>query len=397
MLLAHDVCYRSCIALTQEQLGDRIGRARERVGVSQADLAARVDLTQSAISRIESGARGIDSLELAAIADALDVSVLDLLESEPVAQELRLAARLEETSEPAAVDRALNRVVDVVRLDRLLDELGEPERVRPSPPDLAAPRSGPAVRQGQRLAERVREQWSLGEDPLPSNLFSLIEDRSGLGVALEPLQERVAGLCAHVGDAAIALVDSSAIVGRQRFTAAHELCHFLLGDGDRVIVDERLSGRSRVEMRANAFAAYFLMPAKSVRRYLRERSVDEEVAVELQYTFGVSLDALLWHLVNLDLLSDYQREHIYALGPKALAFRYGYGSEWARLEHERNVRRPPRPLHQRALAAYAKGVIGIEPLADLVGRRDLDALRRDLEDQGVVHDDRWWEEAAPVS
>jgi hypothetical protein len=53
-------------------------------------------------------------------------------------------------------------------------------------------------------------------------------------------------------------------------------------------------------------------------------------------------------------------------------------------------------VHQRALAAYSKGLIGIEPLADLVGRRDVDALRRDLEDQGVVHDDRWWEETAPA-
>jgi Zn-dependent peptidase ImmA (M78 family)/DNA-binding XRE family transcriptional regulator len=369
--------------LTQEQLGARIGRARECAGLSQADLGARVELTQSAISRIESGERGVDSLELAAIADALDVSVLDLLESEPVAEELRVAARLDEAAEPATVDRAINRVLDVVRLERLLDELGEPERVSQPRTELEPPRTGPAL-------------WSLGDDPLPPNLFSLIEDRSGLGIALEPLQERIAGLCARVDDLAIALIDSSAIVGRQRFTVAHELCHLLVGDGEQVIVDERLTGQSLVEMRANSFAAHFLMPAKAVRRYLRQRDVDEEVAVELQYTFGVSLDALLWHLVNLDMISENRRQQIHSVGPKALAFRHGYGGEWNRLEHERNIRRPPRPVHQRALAAYTKGLIGVEPLADLVGSRDFDALRRDLEDQGVAHDDRWWEETAPA-
>jgi Zn-dependent peptidase ImmA (M78 family)/ribosome-binding protein aMBF1 (putative translation factor) len=384
------------MALTQEQLGVRIGRAREHAGLSQTELGARVELTQSAISRIESGERGVDSLELARIADALDVSVLDLLESEPVAEGLRVAARLDEATEPATVDRALNRVLDVVRLDRLLDELGEPERGQQERTELEPPRGGPAVQQGQRLAERVRKLWSLGDDPLPSNLFSLIEDQSGLGIALEPLQERIAGLCARVDDLAIALIDSSASFGRQRFTVAHELCHLLLGDGEQVLVDERLTGRSLVEMRANAFAAHFLMPAKAVRRYLRQREVDEEVAVELQYTFGVSLEALLWHLVNLDLISDYRRQQIHSVGPKALAFRFGYGSEWNRLEHERNIRRPPRPVHQRALAAYSKGLIGIEPLADLVGRRDVDALRRDLEDQGVGYDDRWWDETAPA-
>lgn len=384
------------MALTQEQLGTRIGRARERAGLSQAELGTRVELTQSAISRIESAERGVDSLELSAIADALDVSVLELLESEPVAEELRVAARLDEATEPATVDRALNRVLDVVRLERLLDELGEPERVSQPRTELESPRGGAAIQQGQRFAERVRKLWSLGDDPLGPNLFSLIEDRSGLGIALEPLQERIAGLCARIDDLGIALIDSSAIVGRQRFTVAHELCHLLLGDGAQVIVDERLTGQSLVEMRANAFAAHFLMPAKAVRRYLRERDVNEEVAVELQYTFGVSLDALLWHLVNLDLISENRRQQIHLVGPKALAFRYGYGGEWNRLEHERNIRRPPRPVHQRALSAYTKGLIGIEPLADLVGRRDVDALRRDLEDQGVVHDDRWWEQTAPA-
>lgn len=380
------------MGLTQEELAARIGQARERAGLSQAQLAERVGLTQSAISRIESRDRGIDSLELASIADALDVSVLDLLETEPLARDLRLAARLEEVTEPATVDRALNRVVDLIRLDRLLDDLDEPNVPTTEPQSVAMPPAAAAVVQGQRLAERARAKWSLGDDPLPRNLFNLIEDWSGIGVALEPLDEHVAGLCAHINGYALALIDSSAIVGRQRFTAVHELCHLLAGDGDRVTVDEKLFGRqSQAEMRANSFAAHFLMPAKAVLRYLRGREVDEEVAVELQYTFGVSLDALLWHLVNLDLVSKYRREHIHALGARGLAARHGYVAEWAAHAVERGIRRPPRRLYQRAVNAYARGKIGIEPIADLVGRRDTAAFRRELEDQGVIHDHRWWE------
>jgi hypothetical protein len=149
-------------------------------------------------------------------------------------------------------------------------------------------------------------------------------------------------------------------------------------------------------MRANSFAAYFLMPAKAVKRYLRDREVDEEVAIELQYTFGVSLDALLWHLLSLDLISDYRRQQIQQIGAKALAFRYGYDSEWTRFEQQRGLRRPPRPLHLRALDAYGKGRIGIEPLADLVGRSDLDAFRRDLEDHGIGRNERWWQSSEPA-
>lgn len=380
------------VSLTQEQLAGRIAQARERARLSQAQLADRVSLTQSAISRIESGDRGIDSLELAAIADALDVSVLDLLEVEPLAADLRVAARLAEATEPGAVDRALSRVVELIRLNRLLGDLGEPDMPAMAPQSLTMPNATSAVMQGQRLSETARANWSLADDPLPPNLFNLLEDWSGLGMALEPMDEHVAGLCAHISGYALALIDSSAIVGRQRFTAAHELCHLLARDGDRVIVDERLFGhQSRVEMRANSFAAHFLMPARAVRRYLRGRDLNEEVAVELQYTFGVSLDALLWHLVNLDLLSTYRRQQIHRLGAGPLAARHGYVAEWAALEVQRGIRRPPRRLYQRAINAYAKGKIGIEPIADLVGRRDLTALRQELEDQGVTYDHRWWE------
>jgi Zn-dependent peptidase ImmA (M78 family)/DNA-binding XRE family transcriptional regulator len=382
------------VPLTQQELGARIAAARAARGLSQQQLAERIALTQSAVSRIEAGSRAVESLELARIAQALTVSVVDLLDERPLAAEFRVAARLGDAP-PTAVDTALARVTELVRLDRLLDDV---DRVwpRPAMPRLKPP-STSAIDQGKWLAERVRREWSLGDDPIPPNLFSLIEDLSGLAIALEPLHEQVAGLCARVGTVAIALIDSSVVFGRQRFTAVHELAHYLIGDGDQLIIDERiLGGRTTVEIRANAFAAHFLMPAKSVVRYLRGRDVEPEAIVELQFTFGVSLDALLWHLFNLDLISDYRRRQLHDIGAKALASRHGYGSDWHRLELERDTRRPPRQLYQRAIDAYARGLIGIEPVADLLGRRDREQLRRELEDHGIGYEERWWEETAPA-
>jgi hypothetical protein len=138
------------------------------------------------------------------------------------------------------------------------------------------------------------------------------------------------------------------------------------------------------------------MPEQSIRRYLRSREVDGAVVVELQYTFGVSLDALLWHLLNLGHVTDYRRREYQRIGAKALAFRYGYDTELQRLEAERGTRRPPTSLYQRALAAYEHGAISIEPLADLLSRRDTDRLRRDLADQGIEYEEQWWQETAPA-
>lgn len=64
--------------------GVRVREARERAGLSQEQLAARVQLhghalTQKTISRIESGARVVPDFEISLLAAALDVSPLWLL------------------------------------------------------------------------------------------------------------------------------------------------------------------------------------------------------------------------------------------------------------------------------------------------------------------------------
>lgn len=378
--------------LTQAFLGERIARARERAALSQGDLAERIGLTQSAISRIESGERSVESLELAKLAKALDISVLDLLEERPLMEELLVAARAE-VEESAGLDRALNRVVDLVRLQQLVESApgAHPEPME-GVPDVSG--TNP-VSEGEQLARQIRKRWQLDDDPLPNNFESLVEDLSGLSIALEPLGEQVAGLYACIDETAIALVDSSVPLGRQRFTVAHELCHFLLRDTDRLIVDKQLTGRTNAERRANAFAAHFLMPQESVRRYLRSREPSEEVVIELVYTFGVSLQALLWHLFNLGLLSKGRMKKMQEVGLKSLSIRYGYGDVWQRAAAEQETRRPPRHLRERATSAYDRGIIGIEPLADLLGRSDLDGLRRELEDQGIGGKENWWEETTP--
>lgn len=394
-LAARDVEAQEVMALSREDLGRRIERAREEAGLSQTELAQVVDLSQSAVSRIESGSRGVDSLELAGIARALGVAVLDLLETRPLAQQLRVAARAQGVDDTAALERAVDRVVDLIRLDEILVEIGLP-REQSKGSDVPPPRTGQkAITQGRELAEAMRVAWDLDDDPLP-DLFSLIEDRAGVGVLLEPLEGGLAGLCARTEDIAMVLVDSSAPLGRQRFTASHELCHSLLREGELVLIDEQIAADGALpEMRANAFASNFLMPVDGVLRYVAGREIDETVVAELQFTFGVSLDALLWHLLNLKLITPEQRTALAQGGAKALAYRCGYGSEWDRQEAERDLTRPPRQLAERAIAAYDGGRLGIEVVARLLGRDDAETLRSELEAMGIG-DSSWWDSTDPA-
>jgi transcriptional regulator with XRE-family HTH domain len=247
-------------AVTQQELGQRIADARRSKGWTQGQLAERVGLTQTAVSRIETGARAVASLELAELAEVLGVSVLDLLRAgqRPT---LAIAARLGHFQDPGAVDRALRRAGTLISLDELLDSvLGAVPVDPPSPPLGGGAGRGPAVDQGRRLAGHVRRALGLGDGPL-ARFPEFLEERFRLDVDLSPLPEAVDGLCVSVGERTLVLVGSRKPSSRQRFTLAHELAHYLVDDLDPLYVDERGARTwSMAEMRANAFAAHLLMP-----------------------------------------------------------------------------------------------------------------------------------------
>ena len=52
-------------------VGRRIAEARARAGLTQAELAARVSLDRSALTKIENGTRRVSALELARIANTV--------------------------------------------------------------------------------------------------------------------------------------------------------------------------------------------------------------------------------------------------------------------------------------------------------------------------------------
>lgn len=54
-------------------LGEVLAKARERAGWKQADLAARLGMPASYLSKIENGTRRLDVIELIQIAEAMDV------------------------------------------------------------------------------------------------------------------------------------------------------------------------------------------------------------------------------------------------------------------------------------------------------------------------------------
>jgi ribosome-binding protein aMBF1 (putative translation factor) len=65
--------------IAEEKLQHLIRRIREEAGVTQAGLAARLRVPQSAVSKFESGERRLDILELRQICRELGISLADFV------------------------------------------------------------------------------------------------------------------------------------------------------------------------------------------------------------------------------------------------------------------------------------------------------------------------------
>ena len=242
-------------------IGGRIRAFRERDGLTQHEVGDCLGLNASAISRIESAARGVSAFELGLLSQSFGWDPRDLLGIERPVAKVALAARLR--SIDGCVEHAAARVVDLLEIDALLDEIGLPEVAsglqfqRP----VQAPPSGVEAReQGETAASAVREHFGIHGAII--DLYAFAEDSLGIDVVTEPLEGDCDGIVAIGEHVAFAVIDNSTETHvRQRFTLAHECGHAILGDiPDGVRVDDR--GLSDlVEERASWFAAALLMPA----------------------------------------------------------------------------------------------------------------------------------------
>jgi len=104
------------------EIGQNIRTARERKGLNLQQLAARVGGDASRLSRIETGERGIDSVLLFDLADALEVSVDSLLSTG------RLAAFARAEQQPGEDDPhvrwGVRMIEEIQSSDRLVKRYG---------------------------------------------------------------------------------------------------------------------------------------------------------------------------------------------------------------------------------------------------------------------------------
>ena len=185
-------------------------------------------------------------------------------------------------------------------------------------------RVGVPHRDGERFAAELLEDLEVGRASGWINVHAICND---LDIHIESMELRTNSIrgvaLAGVGFAPRIVINEShyfnANDAGQRFTIAHELCHILC-DRTRARRVAHTSGSwapAAIEKRANAFAAYLLMPPGLVRKSVRfgERIEWQEVG-RLARFLRVNRSPLVEHLYNLHLVDDASRDRLReGLGP----------------------------------------------------------------------------------
>lgn len=331
------------MAITHDLLAERIRQAREAAGFTQDEVAHVLATSRPTVAQIEAGNRKVSSLELLALARLFGRSMHDFFEEsferDGVA---RVWRALPEARSDPATQAGMSHGIEVVNAILGLESLLGLERLGAALPQYALEKPGTmweAVTQGAELAESERRRLGLGADPIDE--LGAVLERAGVLVLGLQLPPGVSGLTFLNRRAVTCAINSADAATRQRFSLAHEYCHALLDLGATPgIVTRDAQRKDPIEVRADAFAAAFLMPAEGIRGFLarlgkggRSRAATGNAVREAESTFeprrsakareieiwdvtrlanyfGASRLSVIWRLFNLKLISAQRRERL---------------------------------------------------------------------------------------
>lgn len=333
------------MALSQQELGDRIRRARDASGLTQAEVAEQLGLSRPTVSEIEAGHRGVSYLELDRIASLFGKDVLEFLRpafdaGDALAAVFRAAPELAEDDLATSLRDAVCLGRELSNLEKLLTLPGA-ELSAPAFPAVVPRSRWEAVQQGERAAAEERRRLDLGAGPIDD----LVELLAGQGVRTVciGLPDDVSGMTLRLLDAGLlVVVNREHAWPRRRFSWAHEFAHVRL-DPDLLSQVSRGTERDDLrEVRANAFAAAFLLPEDGVRQFVerlgkgepsraRARLFDGATALPIEgratpgsqrfqlydavlvaHHFKVSRKTALYRLLNLKLLKQNEFDELLA-------------------------------------------------------------------------------------
>lgn len=185
----------------------------------------------------------------------------------------------------------------------------------------------------EQLADAFAADYYGGSKPdIPVNPFKILRDM-GVAFSFRNFRNYEGVYIPPDGDDDVPVVGINAdrLITRQRFTAAHELCHHIKDAGSGYIC--ALGSENEIERYAEAFAAALLMPrslfSAQVAQYQINGSVSFEDALRIADYFGVSFAACInrlafdFHVIEGDISSGALRQRRSEFGPMSKRAEFG--------------------------------------------------------------------------
>lgn len=363
-------------------IGDRIKLARRKAGLSLRGLsdAMRGRVTAQAIGKYERGEDVPSSGVLMALAEALDVSMAYLLDTQGIeltGVEFRTKANTSAGDRAHVESEVLEWIERYLQVEAAL-ELDSAQWQSP----FDRPQQLRSIADADQLANDVRDAWKLGGDPIP-NMTELLEEK-GLKVLVVDLPERVSGftcLVEHLGGAPplpVIVVNKQFSLERRRLTLAHELAH-------RLLAPDCLSEKDE-EKAATVFASALLMPREHLLREVgkHRQAFGYREIVGLKHLYRVSGAALLVRLQQVGVIN--QATLVYAFQSVARGWRT-QEPEPLESTDDRGRWERPRRFERLCYRALAEGLISLTKAAELL-RLPVSKVEADLKGPQADEDRR---------
>jgi Zn-dependent peptidase ImmA (M78 family)/transcriptional regulator with XRE-family HTH domain len=375
-----------------ESVTDRVRNVMTAASISQAAFAEVVGLSPDKLSKSLSGVRRFTSYDLARIADFGRTTVDWLLTGR---QPLRPAFSAR-TSAPAVDDQGRGQLKDLVERFTTAHEVIDLLGLSPQLPELPAVRSNVKryVDQGAALAEDALAALAAAEVSTvghmdTADLVQALERAFGVDVAKIGLPDGIDGAAWQADGFRLIMIARTKVPTRQRFTLAHELGHILARDAQDLLTETHLSpGRQKdlTEVRANVFAAHFLMPHSEISSWVGENGLTDEQLTSLVVRFQVSPSALAARLGQLGVVPPDTASRLRGLTTQDCHLLTGQSDLFeARKTWSMAGRLPFRPA-QLLYDAYLAGDTTLRPLAAYTGQ-DVDRMRELLEPEPAPQED----------
>lgn len=336
--------------------GPRLRTSRERAALTQEQLGSRLGVPRELVSMWETEARSPNRRHVEALAHLLHVSTEYLTGAAERDTDVERRFLFSRLPSDQSITEPVRLWLDF--LGRWADFLESIWAALPGPgrPPRSLDHGSPITdaRRAPTLADEVRDHYRLGRNALP-NMRAFLDERSVLVYRaalgrLERPESGVAGVFFNHGRLGFcALVNTDMSPGRQAFSLAHLYAHALYHYGERGAVC-RFDGHSPLERFADTFAPHFLVPRKRLRKMVSvasEEAVDAYAAAYLAQYFRVSYPTTLQRLLTERHITEEDYERMKPYSPSAIAAKIGLDADHFRAAD-------PAPL---ALDRYSMSVL----------------------------------------